>query len=112
MAMIVRTRNRMNRDIQTSVVLSEHDSADCPSRAGSGDELADTVFVTVIALGVAEMVTTVLTIAVLVTDCTSVLVLVVMVVDVELMISVLVTTDVALIMSVTVVEKVAVLVLM
>ena len=68
-------------------MLSEDDAANCSPSAGSGDEFADTVFVTVIALGVAEMVTTVL----LVTDCTSVLVLVAMVVDVELMICVLVT---------------------
>ena len=49
------------------------------------------VLVTVIAVGVAEIVTTALTVAVVVTDCTSVLVLVAMVVDVELMICVLVT---------------------
>ena len=73
--------------------------------------MADTVFVTVIALGVTEMVTTVLTVAVLVTHFTSMLVL-----RVELMTFVLGTTDVlvmVLVMLCThVAEKVSVLVVM
>ena len=65
----------MKSDIQIIDVLSG-DPADCSPTGSSGDEFMDTVFVTVIAMGVAEMVMTVLTVAVLVTDCTSVLVLV------------------------------------
>ena len=71
----------MNSDIQIGVVLSEDVAADCCPIVCSGDEFMDTVFVTVITLGVAEIVTTVLTVAVFVSDITSVLV----VVDVELM---------------------------
>ena len=83
----------MNSDIQIIDVLSD-DPSDCSPIESAGDELADAVFVTVIALGVAEMVTTVLNnVAVLVTDCTSLLTLVTMVVDVELMSRVLITTD-------------------
>ena len=79
----------MNSDIQIMEKLSDG-PADCSPTDGSpGDELADTVLVTVIALGVAEMVTTVLFVSVIVTDCTSVIVA--MVVDVELMTAVLVT---------------------
>ena len=74
----------MNRDIQIIDMLSD-DPADCSPAGSSGNEFMQTVFITVIALGVAGMVTTVLTVAVLVTDCTSVIVLVAMVVDVELM---------------------------
>ena len=73
----------MNSDIQIIDVLSEDDPNDCCPSASSDDEFTDTVFVTVIALGMAEIVTTVLTVAVFVRDSTSVLV--VMVVDVELM---------------------------
>ena len=47
------------------------DAADCSPIWSPGDELADTVFVTVITMGVAAKVTIVLTVAVLVTDCTS-----------------------------------------
>ena len=71
----------MNSDIQIIDMLSD-DPADCSPTGSSGDELKDMVFVTVIAVGVAEMVTTVLTIAVLVTDCTSMLVLVLVVIAV------------------------------
>ena len=54
----------MNSDIQIIDKLSD-DPADCsPNDESPGDELADTVLVTVIALGVAEMVTTVLTVSV------------------------------------------------
>ena len=95
----------MNSDIQIIDTLSD-DPADCSPTESPGDELTDTVFVTVIALGVAEMVTTVLTVAVLVTDCTSVLVLVAMEVNVELMICMLVTTDV--VVSITAQESVRV----
>ena len=73
---MVRRRNRMNSDIQTIGVLSEDDPADCCPSACSGDEFADTVFVTVIALGVAEIVTTVLTVDVLVSDFVLVMVVV------------------------------------
>ena len=83
-AAIVRRAKRMNSDIQIidTCALSD-DSADCSPTWSPGDELTDTVFVTVITVGVVEMVTIVLTVAVFVTDCTSVLVLVAMVVVVE-----------------------------
>ena len=51
----------MNSDIQIIHMLSE-DPADCSLIWSPGDELADTVFVTVITVGVAEKVTTVLTV--------------------------------------------------
>ena len=51
----------MNSDIQIIDVLSD-DPADCSPTWSPGDELADTVFVTVITVGVAEKVTTVLTV--------------------------------------------------
>ena len=97
----------MNSDIQIIHVLSDA-PADCSLTDGSpGDELADTILVTVIALGVAEMVTTVLTVAVFVTDCTSVLVLVLVVIAVvvvvELTSSVLVS-DSTLMLVVMVVD--------
>ena len=72
----------MNSDIQITDTLSD-DSADCSPAGFPGNELTETVFVTVITVGVAEMVTIVLTIAVLVTNCTSVLVLVVIAVVVK-----------------------------
>ena len=74
-ATIVRRAKRMNSDIQIINTLPD-DPGDCSSTGFPGDELVEIVFVTVIALGVAEMVTTVLEIASLVTNCTSVLVLV------------------------------------
>ena len=78
----------MNSDIQIIDTLFD-DPADSSPTKSPGDEMVDTLFVTVITLGVAEMVTTVLTVAVVVTDCTSMLVLVAMavevVVEVELM---------------------------
>ena len=88
----------MNRDIQMIHMLSDN-PADCSPIWSPGDELVDTVFVTVISTGMAEMVTTVLTVAVVVTDCTSVLVLVAMAVEVELMIAVLVSTSVLVLVS-------------
>ena len=81
-ATILRRAKRMNSDIQTTDMLSDN-PADCFPTGSSGDEFMDTVFVTVMAMGVAELVTTMLTVAVLVTDCTSVLVLVVIAVVVE-----------------------------
>ena len=104
-ATIVRREKRMNSDIQIIGTLSD-DLVDCSPIWSPGDEFMDTVFITVIALGVADMVTTLLMVAVLFTDCTSVLVLVVMVVDVELMICKLVTTDV--VVSITAQESVRV----
>ena len=92
-ATMVRRAKTMNSDIQIIDMLSD-DPADCSSIWSPGDELAETVFVTVIAMGVTWTVTTVLMVAVVVTDCTSVLVLVAMAVEVELMSCVLVTTDV------------------
>ena len=88
----------MNSDIQIIDVLSD-DPADCCPGGCSGDKFVDTVFVTVITLGVAEIVTTVLTIAIFVSDSTSVLV----VVEVELVSFVFVMTDVVLTVLVTVV---------
>ena len=67
----------MNSDIQIIDVLSEDDAGDCCPNVCSGDKFMDTVFVTVIAVGMAEIVTTVLTVTVFVNDSTSVLVLVV-----------------------------------
>ena len=75
----------MNNDIQIIGVLSEDDPNDCCPSASSDDEFIDTVFVTVTTLGVVEIVTTVLTVDIFVSNSTSVLVLVVVVVDVELM---------------------------
>ena len=72
----------MNNAIHITDVLSENNPADFSPSACSEDEFTHVVFVTVIAMGVAEMVTTVVTVAVIVTDCTSVLVLVVMVIEV------------------------------
>ena len=83
----------MNSDIQIIDMVSD-DPVDCSPTEPPGDEMADTVLVTVITLGVAEMVTTLLTVAVVVTDCTSVLVLVVMAVDVTVDVVVLVTSQV------------------
>ena len=60
----------MKSDIQIIDMVSD-DPAECSSIWSPGDELADTVFVIVITVGVAEMVTIVLTVAVLVTVCTS-----------------------------------------
>ena len=77
----------MNSDIQIIDALSD-DPADCSPTESPGDELADTVFVTVITVGVAEMVTTVLTVAVLVTDCTSMLVLVLVLVAIAVVVDV------------------------
>ena len=92
----------MNSDIQIIDMLSD-DPDDCSPTDGSlGDELADTVFVTVIALGMAEMVTTVLTVAVLVTDCTSMLVLVMMAVEVEVANCVLVSTSMLVLVAMAV----------
>ena len=51
----------MNRDIQIIRMLSD-DPADCSPIWSPGDELAHTVFVTVITVGVAEKVTIVLTV--------------------------------------------------
>ena len=51
----------MNRDIQIIDMLSD-DPADCSPIWSPGDELVDTVFVTVITVGVAEKVTTVFTV--------------------------------------------------
>ena len=106
-ATIVRRRKRTNSDIQIIDVLSEDDAADCCPGVCSSDEFMDTVFVTVIALGVAEIVTTVLTVSVFVSDSTSVLV----VVDVELMSFVFVMTDVVFMVLVTSAVFVSVLVM-
>ena len=92
----------MNNAIHITDVSSENNPADCSPSACSEDEFTHVAFVTVIAVGVAEMVTTVVTVAVIVTNCTSVLVLVVMVVevvmqkptDVECVICVFAMTDV------------------
>ena len=55
---------RMNSDIQIIHVLSSDDPSDrCPGGC-SGDEFTDMVFVTVIALGVAKIVTTVLVVVI------------------------------------------------
>ena len=69
-ATIVRIAKRMKSDIQIIHKLSDN-PVDCSSTVSSGDDLADMIFVTVIIVGVAEMVTVVLTVAVLVIDCTS-----------------------------------------
>ena len=69
-AAIVRTRNRMNNDIQIIVCMpSEDDPAGCCPSAWWGDEFMHTLVVTVNAQGihVGEMVTTVLMVAVSVT---------------------------------------------
>ena len=116
----VSTRNRTNNDIHISDVLSKDDPADSCSSASSGDEFTDMVFITVITLGVAEIITVLVSmvvevelmscvlvttdvvlmvlvmVAISVSDSTSVLVLVVMVVEVELMSLVLVRTDVVI----------------
>ena len=104
-ATIVRRAERMNSDIQTDNVLSHDPVVGCCPRESLGDEFTDMVLVTVIALDVAEIVTTVSTVAVVVSDCISVVVLVVdvMVVDVAMMSCVLVTTDIVLKMLVEVV---------
>ena len=73
-ATIVRRAKRINSDIQIIDILSD-DPADWSATESPGDELA-------------EMVTTVLTVAVLVTDCTSVLVVMVVDVTVDVMVSV------------------------
>ena len=93
-ATIVRRAKRMKSDIQIIDMLSDDLGDSSPTDGSPGDELADTVLVTVISLGMAEMVTTVLTVAVVVTDCTSVLVLVVMAVDVTVNVVVSVTAQV------------------
>ena len=94
----------MNSDIHIIHVLSD-DPLDCCPNGCSGDEFTDMVFVTVITLGVAEIVT-VLVVKVVdvdfmncvfVTDSTSVLVLVVVVVD--LITCVLVVTDVTVLVT-------------
>ena len=51
----------MNRDIQIIHMLS-NDPADCSPTWSPGDELAHTVFVTVITVGVAKKVMTLLTV--------------------------------------------------
>ena len=107
-ATIVRRAKRMNSDIQIIHTLLD-DPADCSPTESPGDEFMDTVFVTVIFVGVDEMVTTMLMVAVLVTDCTSVLVLVAMVVDVELMICVLVTNCTSVLVIVMTVVDVSVM---
>ena len=66
-ATIVRRAKRMNSDIQIIDTLPD-DHADCSPVWSSGDEFTDAVFVIVITMGVAEMVTTVLAVTVLVTD--------------------------------------------
>ena len=99
----------MNRDIHITVVPSEDDPADCSADDCSGEEPTDalTVVVTVITLGVAEIVTTLLLITVsFIGDCAAVLMTVV--VDVVVLVSVVENSTVVVFADTTIVNEVAI----
>ena len=100
-ATIVKRAKRMQSDIQTNNVLSRDPAGCCPEES-LGGEFTGTVLVIVIALDMAERVTPVSKVAVVVSDCILVVVLGVdvMMVDVAMVSCVLVTTDVVLKLSV------------